>query len=348
MTHGHRLSQPARRAGAAMLAAVFAVLLPVAITGAWIRGTVLSTDGYVAAVTPIAADPVVHAAVQTAVAGEVDAVLARAAGTLPPPVSLLAGPLGGGLSQLAGDATGKFMASPAFQRAWVTANRTAHSQLVSVLNGDSGEVTTSGGKVVLDLLPLINDVLGQVSRLLSAMSGKTVALHPVSGVSAADCEQIAGLAGTQLSSDCGQIPLLPASALSGPRRGVQLLSAVTFLLLVLTPLAGTGALLAAPRRRRRRVLLQMAVGGAFTLALAGIAASWLQASLISRAEPPDRPAVSVIVRAVTGGFFTMTVWLLVASVIVAVVTLASGPGWRAAVAVGRVRPGAGSREPTSG
>jgi hypothetical protein len=32
-----------------VLAAIFAVLLPVAVIGAWIRGTVLSTDGYVTA-----------------------------------------------------------------------------------------------------------------------------------------------------------------------------------------------------------------------------------------------------------------------------------------------------------
>src|SRR5690349_19893531 len=47
---------------AAALAAAFAVLLPAAITSAWIRGTILSTSGYVAAVTPVAASPAVRAA----------------------------------------------------------------------------------------------------------------------------------------------------------------------------------------------------------------------------------------------------------------------------------------------
>lgn len=320
-----------RRAAAAVLAAVFAVLLPVAVTAAWIRDTVISTDGYVAAVAPIAADPVIHAAVRTAVTGEIDAVLTHAATTLPPPVSLLGGSLSGGMAGLAGDTASRFMASPAFERLWVTANRSAHSQLVSVLNGDSREVTSTGGKVVINLVPLINEVLGQLSRLLSAMSGRTITLTPVSGLSAADCERIAGLAHTQLSADCGQLPLLPAAALAGPRRGFLVLSTATFLLLVLTPLAGTGALLAAPRQRRRRALLQMAAGGALTLAVVAIAVSRLQAGLITKAEPPYQPAVGAIMHAVTNGFFTMAGWLLTGCVIAAAVTLAFGPCRRAVI-----------------
>jgi len=350
MTPGHRASPPGRRArrgAAAVLAAAFAVLLPVSVTAAWIRGTVLSTDGYVAAVAPIAADPVIHAAVRTAVTGEIDAVVSHAAGTLPRAVSVLAGPLSGGLAGIAGDSTSRFMASPAFQRLWVTANRSAHSQLVSVLNGDSRQVTSTDGKVVINLMPLVNDVLGQVSRLLSVMSGRTITLPAVSGISAAGCQRIAGLAHRQLSADCGQIPLLPASALAGARRGFLVLSTATLLLLILTPLAGAGALLAAPRQRRRRALLQMAIGGALTLLVAGIAVSRLQSSLLTRAEPPYQSAVGVIVHALTNGFFTMDMWLLMGGVVVAAVTLASGPYSWAAVIRTRIRRGIGPRESAS-
>jgi hypothetical protein len=49
---------------AAALAAAFAILLPASIASAWIRGTILSTSGYVAAVTPVAASPAVRAAIR--------------------------------------------------------------------------------------------------------------------------------------------------------------------------------------------------------------------------------------------------------------------------------------------
>jgi hypothetical protein len=82
-----------RRALAAGLATAFVMLLPAAVTGAWLRGTVLSTRGYVAAVTPVAANPVVRATVREAVTSQSDAALNSAAKALPSVPAALAGPL---------------------------------------------------------------------------------------------------------------------------------------------------------------------------------------------------------------------------------------------------------------
>ena len=119
-----------RRAAAAGLAAAFIVLLPVAVTSAWIRGTVLSTSGYVAAVSNVAASPAVRAVIQEAVTAEAGAVLPRGRGAL-------GGPLRTGPADLAGKEASALMASPAFQRLWAEANEFAHAQLISVLNGNS-------------------------------------------------------------------------------------------------------------------------------------------------------------------------------------------------------------------
>jgi hypothetical protein len=81
-----------RRAVAAALAAMFIVLLPTAITSAWIRGTVLSTSGYVAAVTNVAASPAVRAAIQEAVTTQVDAALRHDEPALPGVGGVLSGP----------------------------------------------------------------------------------------------------------------------------------------------------------------------------------------------------------------------------------------------------------------
>jgi hypothetical protein len=88
---------------------------------------------------------------------------------------VLAGLLGTELAGFAGNGVSRLMASPAFQRWWAGANRLAHSQLISVLNGDSALVTATGGQVVLNLLSLVNDVLHAVSGLLSAMTAWCVA-----------------------------------------------------------------------------------------------------------------------------------------------------------------------------
>jgi len=308
----------ARRAAAAALAAAFAVLLPASITSAWIRGTILSTSGYVAAVSPVAASPAVRAAVKDAVTSQVDAALSHAEASLPPSTRVLAGLLGTGLAGFAGNGVGQLMASQAFQRLWADANRLAHSQLISVLNGGSALVTATGGEVVLNLLPLVNDVLRAVSGPLSAMTGGAVSLRPVTAIPAAACRAITEAA----SSACTQIPLFPAAALAGPRHAYRILVAILSLVLMLTTLSFAGALAASPRRRL--TLLQMTTGGTLTLLVAMTAVSWGQSSLIDRAAPRYQAVTSVIVHALTIGFFTMITWCVVGGLAIAAIALLSG------------------------
>ena len=105
-----------RRVLAAGLATAFVMLLPAAVTSAWLRGTVLSTSGYVAAVTPVATNPAVRATVREAVTSQSDAALNSAAKALPSAPAALAGPLTGGLAALTGNSVSQFMASPAFRQ----------------------------------------------------------------------------------------------------------------------------------------------------------------------------------------------------------------------------------------
>jgi len=58
------------------------VLVPIAVASAWIRGTVLSTSGYVAAISNIAASPAVRTVIRDAVTAEASAVLPQAGGVL--------------------------------------------------------------------------------------------------------------------------------------------------------------------------------------------------------------------------------------------------------------------------
>src|SRR4051794_2418304 len=50
-----------RRGVAVALVALFALLLPLAVTTAWVHRTVLDTDTYVGTVAPLGADPTVTA-----------------------------------------------------------------------------------------------------------------------------------------------------------------------------------------------------------------------------------------------------------------------------------------------
>jgi hypothetical protein len=279
---------------------------------------------------PVAANPAVRATVQEAVTSQVDAALHRAESTLPPAAGVLAGPLSSGLADLAGNGISAFMASQSFQRLWVTVNRFAHSQLISVLNGDSTLVASTGGQVVLNLVPLVNEVLHGISGRLSDLAGGAITVHPVNGIPAAACHALDRVSHRPQSSTCGQIPLFPAAALAGPRQVFRALTAATWLVLVLTPLAFACALAASPRRRR--TLLQMAIGGTLTLLAVTIALSRLLSTLITRGDPRYQPVTSVIVYALANSFFTLTTWLIAGGFALAAVTLLSGPyHWATAI-----------------
>jgi hypothetical protein len=329
-----------------MLVVLSAVLLPAAITAVWIRGTMLSTSGYVSAVAPVARDPAVRAAVRAVAASEIGPVLSHAAaGALPPAAAILAGPLSSGLAGLAGDGISRFMASPAFQRLWTVANTSAHSQLISVLNGDNAALATTSGEVVVNLAPLISAVLKDMSGRLSALTGKPIALPVISAVPAASCRQIASLTGTRLPADCGQIPLVPASVLARARRAFRVISTATLALLILTPLTAAAALLAAPRRSR--ALLQITIAGTLTVLVTAIAAARLQSSLITREQPLYQPAIAVILHALTSGFFTLAIRCMISSLILATAALLTGPyPWATAIRA-RTRQVIGPRAPAS-
>jgi hypothetical protein len=119
-----------------------------------------------------------------------------------------------------------------------------------------------------------------------------------------------------------EIPLFPATALAGPRRVYRVLVPAAALVLILAPLAFAGALAASPRRRC--TLLQMALGGTLTLALADFAADRLQSVLITRTAPGYQALAGVFVHALTSGFFWLTAWLTAGGCAVAAVILITG------------------------
>jgi hypothetical protein len=330
---------------AAVLVAVFAILLPVTILATWAHRTVASTDAYVATITPIAASPEVQAAASRAITNQIYAALNPQqiiAGALPPKAAPLAGPLSNGVKGYLQDGVNKILAGPKFQQLWVSANRFAHAQLITVLNGDSKALRTTGGQVVLNLVPLVNEALRNVQARASALLGKDITLPAISGstIPAASCQKIAAAIRRPLPPTCGQIPLFKASALTAAQHAYQAFNRLVLALLIITPLAFAGALWASTRRRR--TLLQLTIGGMLALIVIRRAMYWLESDLTAAARPANRAALSVITGQVLHGFFDITVWFLIGGLIVLVVALLTGPYRWAAAARAWARRAAGS------
>ena len=132
---------------AGLLIVLAAILAPLSVVAAWARDEVGNTDRYVATVTPLASDPDVQAAVTNRITNEIINVLnipelldqtvtaLSTLGSAPDSrtsLTSLATPLANGVRSFISDKVAAFVASDAFQQAWIAANREAHKAMVAV------------------------------------------------------------------------------------------------------------------------------------------------------------------------------------------------------------------------
>lgn len=81
---------------------------------------------------------------------------------LPGDTKDLAGPISGGLRQVAPEGANQVLQSTTAQELWKSANRTTHEQLLEVLEEKEGTVATEEGKVSLNLGTLVTNLADQV------------------------------------------------------------------------------------------------------------------------------------------------------------------------------------------
>ncbi|MDX6292662.1 MAG: hypothetical protein QOH50_1737 [Kribbellaceae bacterium] len=175
-----------RAAAAAVLITLSCLLAPLAVTAVWASRQVSDTDRYVETVAPLANDPAVQSTIADAVTRAIFSYINIPAITtetlnaiskqgLPPRVAAnlqaLKGPIVNGVESFTRGEVGKVVASPQFATVWKQANQTAHTELVSLLEGkQGGAVSAQNDAVTLNLAPII----AQVKQRLVA-DGYTIA-----------------------------------------------------------------------------------------------------------------------------------------------------------------------------
>jgi hypothetical protein len=81
---------------------------------------------------------------------------------LPPALKPLAAPVAGGLRQLAERATERTLERPRVQEAWKQANKITAEQFIAIAKDESRAITTQGDAVVLDLRPLVIQLVARL------------------------------------------------------------------------------------------------------------------------------------------------------------------------------------------
>ncbi|MGZ8765029.1 MAG: hypothetical protein ACXW2C_04940 [Acidimicrobiia bacterium] len=163
---------------AAALVVVASVLAPFAVTAVWVHRTIYDTDGYVAAVSPLADD----AAMQEAVSARTVDTIDRALDRISVPET---GRVGQRLLDEAEAArrravvrvTTRFVESERFADLWTRLNRAGHNEAVAWFSGESTRVRTEvvDDQLVVGLQPLVAEVAQRIEGLgAGALPGDTL------------------------------------------------------------------------------------------------------------------------------------------------------------------------------
>jgi hypothetical protein len=336
-----------RRIVAAALVVLTVIVFTVAVVGVWARRNALNTDRWVTTVGPIAEDPAVQQAlgrwITTEIMGVIDAD-ALFESVLPERGQILAVPLTNALRGFVNDQVDSFLASDTFERLWVQINRRAHARVVDVLEGDlPPALRVEGDDVVLNVIPVLNQVLARIGEASPEIFGRTVDIPTVTvdEIPEAAIERIEDALGRDLPADFGQFTVFDAQRLGQVQDAVELFNRLVVFAAILALVLVAITLWVSPSRRR--TLLQLTVGIALGIVLVRRLGLRLEDDVVDLVRPENREAAGVVVGAFVSSLLDATAWILGIALAIAAIAAVTGPyRWAQALRRGTVSVAQGS------
>jgi hypothetical protein len=321
----------ARRVGAVILVALSVLLFAVTVPATWARRTLTDTDRYVATVGPLAEDPAIQRYLARTVttslfdALDVQTRLDAALSERAPRLVFLAGPVAGAVRGFIEDRMLSLFQSEAFSSYWVRANRFLHEQLIAALEGGEGTLVISDGRVVLDLLPLVQRGMTAVGDVIGQLLGRTIELPELTGreVPVEAVARIEAALGIDLPERFGTIVVYDSDELAAVQDAVNVASRSITLLVGALVLALIAALWASTSRRR--TLIQLMTAFVVVLVVERRFAIAAANSIVDRARAENADAARAVVDQVLGSLLSFTTWLLAIAIVVLIVSLVTGP-----------------------
>ena len=298
--------------------------LAVVVTGVawWAHYTVLNTDGYINLVGPVGKDPQAIKSLSDYVAGQVVTATdleQRTAEALPPKAQFLAGPITAAVDKFITDGTAKVLSTPQAYDLWIKINTVAHEKIVALLRGDTTSTYIQGNDVKLDTIPLISQVLVWVDGKLPGALGTKFSPPVIAPGTPPDqaIQQVSAWTGRPLPADFGQITLLQSDSLGPAQTAVRWFD--TLIWVVLAVAIVLIALTIWLSRHRRRTLIELGIGAAIALILTRVIAKQASTAIVDSLHSGSTVTVlRGVVNAALGPLTTLTIWIVVIGILVAV------------------------------
>jgi len=139
---------------AIVLLVIGAVILPLAVTGAWVRDSIFDTNGFVDMMGPLAENPALQEAAAHSISVQLFERLeleSQIEGLLPEGLGFLAGPATERLQSWTEVVALRITSSDRFPAIWTTALETFHSNVVAFIDGSGRLALGPNGRIELDL-----------------------------------------------------------------------------------------------------------------------------------------------------------------------------------------------------
>jgi hypothetical protein len=254
-----------------VLVVLAALITLVSALNVWVKRQALSTENWTNASGRLLENSEIRSAVSTYLVDQLyqNVDVGKTLQTrLPPATKPLGPPLAAALEPALVRTTNAILARPRVQRLWNEANRRAHQLFMAVLNGKHGILESTNGNVVLDLRPLLDQVVAET------------------GLGARVAER--------LPPDAGQIVVMKGNQLEVARRTVKAIRVLSYLLSFVV-LGLFAAAIWIARGRRRTMLMAIGVSvlvvGLLVLVARRLAGTYLVDALTS--NPDAKHPVSI-------------------------------------------------------
>jgi hypothetical protein len=300
-----------------------------AVPGVWARRNFLDTDRFVSRAGPLIENPDVQDALSARITNEVMQLVdprALFVQVLPERGQLLAAPLSNAVEGFVRNRVDDFVQTDQFARLWEGSIRVAHHTATQVLKGKSEALAAvQDGRVQLNILPMIDSVLKQITSSSPEILGRPVNIPDVTvdDVPQAAIARIESATGVKLDSNFGQFTVYDNGKLKAAQKGIKWFDRFVVLLV---PIAAVFAALALwLSRRRRATLLQLSFGVVITMVLlrrVGFRIDDQVAKLPPSVE--GRKAATAVLGAFLSPLTTFAGWAILTALLVAVVTLVTG------------------------
>jgi len=250
-----------------VLIVVAAVIALVSGLNIWVKRQALSTDHWTNASSELLENSEIRNALSVYLVDQlyenVD-VGAALEERLPPATKPLATPIAAALEPALVRTTDRLLGRPKVQEAWQNANRRAHELFIAVLDGEHGILESTNGNVVLNLRPLLEELVAE-----TGLGERVLA---------------------RLPPDAGQIVVMQGDQLETARRSVKVIRALSYFLTFLV-IALFAAAVYIARGRRRTMLLGIGVSllivGLVLLVVRRLAGGYVVDALTSNPDAKD-------------------------------------------------------------